>query len=458
MSPPDSPAGTGVAAERERIGPGDPGANSDERRLVLAFQSGDMTAFDEIFRAYRLPIERLCRRYLGNVGDAEEAVQETMLRVLVGLGRLGGDLRLEAWVRRIATNVCLDLIRARLRRARGEQPVGLVGEAFPWDGERSSPPDPSQVVESLGEGREVRKVLSQLPHLHRTALVLREYEDRSLSEIGLALGLPRPKVKALLHRARSRFRRAWEQGHRLPLPPLLPGRSRGRLSRGLARFTGSVRARLGPTVAAGTSAAGEAAEQVGLGLAAFLLVNVFGAGLPTRVPQSIPRQPSATAAREMPAGQIELASTRETPPGGNTPQGPPVFSTGPASLEASSPHDPPPPAPTAALPGEMPLPEAPALLGPTPPGPELPGSPLTTIEADPPAAVEDLIPADVVHPEEAPVPAGQVPVSADPGGVQPSEASPTPPPSGGEAPALPDSPAPLDVAPEPDPVIAAVPA
>src|SRR5688572_32554529 len=87
-----------------------------ERALVLSFQSGDPGAYNSIDESCRPAAERICRRLLVNPADVEEAVQETMVRAYQGLPRFNGSYALTAWVARIATNVCLDTLRARSRR------------------------------------------------------------------------------------------------------------------------------------------------------------------------------------------------------------------------------------------------------------------------------------------------------------------------------------------------------
>src|SRR5207344_1844534 len=59
---------------------------------------------------------------------------------------------------------------------------------------------------------EIRSILSEIPDHHREALVLREFEGRSHEEIGDALGVLPQQAKALIHRAKKSFRRAWDQG------------------------------------------------------------------------------------------------------------------------------------------------------------------------------------------------------------------------------------------------------
>ena len=197
-------------------------ADLDDRMLVLDFQAGNPEAFDEIHRRYSALSRHVCLRILGNPDDAAEASQETMLRVFQGLGRFNGRYALQPWVARIATNVSLDVTRARARRPQiGDRPLSELDP----DEARTVGEDPSDLLERTLEREQVNAVLERLPAHHRDALVLREFEGRSHEEIGEALGVTPSQAKALIHRAKRSFRRAWspDEGRRgiAALAPIL---------------------------------------------------------------------------------------------------------------------------------------------------------------------------------------------------------------------------------------------
>lgn len=182
----------------------------DDKSLVLAFQSGDIDAYSDIFVKYRALSAQICYRILQDHEEADEAVQETMLRVYRGLGRFNGRYQLQAWVARIATNVALDMVRARARRPQHDparhdisEDTGLI---------LALTDDTSEAVERVLDREEIRSILSSIPDHHREALVLREFEGRSHQEIGDALGVSPQQAKALIHRAKKSFRRVWNQG------------------------------------------------------------------------------------------------------------------------------------------------------------------------------------------------------------------------------------------------------
>ena len=195
----------------------DPQAGVEEKELTLSFQRGEKGAYQAIHDRYHARVSSICRRMLGDPDDAQEAVQETFLRAYLALGRFNGRYQLGAWIARIATNVCLDALRARGRYGPTqvlEDEQALVGT------ERAGEGDPQDFVIRKAESRSVRRVLAGLAPMHRAAIVLRDFEGLSYAEIALALGISDAQVKALLHRARASFKRTWMS----TLMALIPGR------------------------------------------------------------------------------------------------------------------------------------------------------------------------------------------------------------------------------------------
>jgi RNA polymerase sigma-70 factor (ECF subfamily) len=181
-------------------------ADLDDRMLVLDFQAGNEDAFSEIHRRYSGLARHVCQRILRNAEDADEATQEAMLRVYQGLSRFNGRYAVQPWVARIATNVSLDVTRARARRPRESD--WAIAELHEVLHEPSD--DPLEQVERSLDREQINRVLDLIPEHHRDALVLRELEGRSHKEIGEVLGVTPSQAKALIHRAKGSFRRAWD--------------------------------------------------------------------------------------------------------------------------------------------------------------------------------------------------------------------------------------------------------
>lgn len=182
-----------------------------DRALVVAFQRGDDEAFDEVFKRYHSRVAGICYRMLGSSQDAEEATQETFLKAYVALGRFNGNYYLGAWLGRIATNVCVDHLRARSR-------TNLV--ALPEDRDDLLTEDgPEDLV--VGSHPRLHEAIRDIQPLHASALTLRAVEGMSHQEIAGRLKMTPAQVKALLHRARNSLRRAWDRAEGWALAPLL---------------------------------------------------------------------------------------------------------------------------------------------------------------------------------------------------------------------------------------------
>ncbi len=168
-------------------------------------RAGNADAWGELYRHYAAPIFRFCRRVLPSREDAEDATMEIFLKVREKLNQYDPSRPFSAWLYKMATNHCWDLLRRR--RVRQDLETGEV-ENLPLEH-----PDPSQLERLVDErtSQEVRAALVTLPARSRMALVLRYYSDMSYDEIAEALGVRRAFVGVVLLRARHQFREALGQ-------------------------------------------------------------------------------------------------------------------------------------------------------------------------------------------------------------------------------------------------------
>lgn len=106
---------------------------SSEAEIVQAAREGDRAALEQLVSRHKQPLFALCYGILGHVEDAEDAVQETFLRVLRTLSGFRGDASFRTWLSRVAVNLCLD--RKRSRRPREpwnpEQPGVTLSTSSP---------------------------------------------------------------------------------------------------------------------------------------------------------------------------------------------------------------------------------------------------------------------------------------------------------------------------------------
>jgi RNA polymerase sigma-70 factor, ECF subfamily len=159
---------------------------------------------------YRRELTRYCYRMLGSAFDAEDAVQETMVRAWRGLDRFEGRAALKSWLYRIATNVCLDMLNGKERRIRPlelgdpgglDSPLTTRGEAS-WL--EPLPADPAEVAQE----RETLKLafvaaLQHLPAQQRAVLILREALRWRANEVAELLETSVASVNSALQRARA---------------------------------------------------------------------------------------------------------------------------------------------------------------------------------------------------------------------------------------------------------------
>ena len=190
--------------------PGQPAATA-------TFPGSDTT--EASLEQYRAELTGYAYRMLGSAFEAEDAVQETFIRAWRGLDRFEGRSALRSWLYRIATNVCLDMLSSRERRAR---PMDLgpaltadsaLGPALP-DGKWIEPVPDARVVPIGGDPAEATVLretirlgfvaaLQHLPPRQRAVLILREVLQWQATEVAELLGTTVASVNSALQRARA---------------------------------------------------------------------------------------------------------------------------------------------------------------------------------------------------------------------------------------------------------------
>ncbi|HEX2235769.1 MAG TPA: sigma-70 family RNA polymerase sigma factor [Actinomycetota bacterium] len=176
-----------------------------DKELTLLFQRGEQWAYDSIYERYAPRVNAVCRRMLSDRQDAQDAAQETFLRVYQALPRFNGRYQLGAWINRIATNVCLDHLRARKRTPAEATPNEVLDDVV----EPESSANPEELLLRSDEGARVQQTLGRLTEMQRTAILMRDFEGRDYSDIASTLGMSETRVRVLLHRARKGFRKSW---------------------------------------------------------------------------------------------------------------------------------------------------------------------------------------------------------------------------------------------------------
>lgn len=176
-----------------------------EATIVGRAQDGDLAAFEQLLRHYQGPLFRLAYRLLGDRGEAEDALQDTMVQVWRKLPGLMEPLVFRSWVYQIMTRRCLSLLRTRSRR--GVDPVGAEELAELGAGQRATAGegggDPADSAEIRAQLQGLNEVLALLPEDQRVCWVLRELHQLSYAEIAYAMNLSASTVRGRLARARQ---------------------------------------------------------------------------------------------------------------------------------------------------------------------------------------------------------------------------------------------------------------
>lgn len=208
----------GVAGRERRATSGARGLSA-LRGMQSGVRSGGGSALatEHELEAQRRPLTGYCYRMLGSPFEAEDAVQETFLRALRGLERFEGRAALSSWLYRIATNVCLDMLNGRARRAR---PMDLSGAGAPEAANLNTLPeatwiepapdglmageDPAEVAQARESTRlAFIAALQHLPPRQRAALILCEVLHWRAGEAAELLQTSVAAVNSALQRSRA---------------------------------------------------------------------------------------------------------------------------------------------------------------------------------------------------------------------------------------------------------------
>jgi RNA polymerase sigma-70 factor, ECF subfamily len=214
---PDPPRATNLVG----MGATSTRSTARQRDLLEAARGGDEGAFGHLVEAYRGELHAHCYRMLGSVHDAEDALQDALLRAWRGLARFEGRSSLRSWLYRIATNACLDAIGRRPKRVLpidygpATDPHDGPGEPVvesvwvePYPDEGLGLEDGYAAPEARYEQREAVELafiaaLQHLPATQRAVLILREVLGFSAKEVAETLETTTASVNSALQRARK---------------------------------------------------------------------------------------------------------------------------------------------------------------------------------------------------------------------------------------------------------------
>jgi len=182
-------SGTGPTNPQSRSH-SDGGLRNDLQTLVGQCLTGDQVAMLALVERFRGQVFGLCYRMLGQRQDAEDAAQETFVRVLKNLHRWDQARDFEPWLFAIAGNRCRTALSARKRRPMSEAVLDIIPDKEP----------DHRPAQQLAE--EVQLALATLRDEYRQAFVLFHEQELSYADIAAAMEVPLGTIKTWVHRAR----------------------------------------------------------------------------------------------------------------------------------------------------------------------------------------------------------------------------------------------------------------
>jgi len=167
----------------------------DEAQLVASAQQGNTSALEQLLEHHYDYVFSICRKVTGNIDDANEATQETLISVVRNISSFKSTAKFSTWIYRIATNAALDEIRKRSRRPTSE-----------FNEETVVIQTTTSLEDSLIDNIDIDNALQSLPEEFRMVLVLRDLLGTSYEEISEILDVPSGTVKSRIARARQKVK------------------------------------------------------------------------------------------------------------------------------------------------------------------------------------------------------------------------------------------------------------
>lgn len=175
------------------------GESDADLQLAASCATGETSAFEEIYKRWGGRMKSVAFNHLGNVADAEDAVQETLIKISRSAGSYTGDAPFANWAFRILVNTCLDAIRKRQRR---HDEVSSDPQAAVMLSTKAA------TVDQL-KRMTLRKMLDQLPDQKRSVFTLFEIEGFSHAEIATMLDISEANSKWILFTTKKQLQQQW---------------------------------------------------------------------------------------------------------------------------------------------------------------------------------------------------------------------------------------------------------
>ena len=173
-----------------------------DSELVDKATNGDHRALDALVERYSPRVNRLASQLMGDLEEAKDAAQESLVKVCTRLKQFRGEAQFATWLHRLVVNTCRD--RMAFQRVRRAEPLEL-------DEHATDDIDPSNLAVLTDLRRDLADALSRLSNDQRIAVVLRDSFGMSYKEISRVARMPVGTAKCYVHRARARLRTLLEE-------------------------------------------------------------------------------------------------------------------------------------------------------------------------------------------------------------------------------------------------------
>jgi RNA polymerase sigma-70 factor, ECF subfamily len=169
-----------------------------EQDFLRLAQRGEEGAINQLVATYQQSVFNVCYRMLGEVAEAEDATQETLVKALTNLHSYDLERPFKPWLLRIASNECID----RIRRRKNELSLDGLGEDGAWEWQQGNSPNPEAELMRRERQDRVQGVLESLNPQDRAIVTLFYWENLPYTEIEAVTGLSISAIKSRLFRAR----------------------------------------------------------------------------------------------------------------------------------------------------------------------------------------------------------------------------------------------------------------
>jgi len=154
----------------------------------------------EIYDEHNGLVYNLCLNYLQNTEDAEEVTQDVFVKIYHQLEKFNEQSSLKTWIYRITVNQCLDFLKAKKRKKRFGFVIPIYDNSDTFS--YSDFNHPGVILEHQEATESLLKLINELPHSQKTALILKVIDDLSQKEIAKIMELSEKAVESLLSRAK----------------------------------------------------------------------------------------------------------------------------------------------------------------------------------------------------------------------------------------------------------------